>query len=64
VRLSEKAICVACAQDLQLLLGKEEVEGGYKIVARAGKLLQQMTVATTLSRDAMRAALAELVRRL
>ena len=44
-------------QDLELWLSKEVVEDGFNLVARAGKLVQEVHVVTKLSSDEMKDAI-------
>lgn len=50
------------SQDLGVYLTREEVEGGFNIVARIGRTCQELMVMSTLSRDDMKAALARAAR--
>jgi hypothetical protein len=50
-------------QDLELYLTKEEVEGGYTLVARYGRVLQELAVRTKLDRDTMKTALTRVLSR-
>lgn len=50
-QVEEKSVV---SQDLELWISREEVEGGYALVARAGRLVQEIRVSTELSRDEMK----------
>ena len=50
-------------KDLELYLTKEEVEGGYTLVARYGRVLQELVVRTKLDRDTMKKALTRVLSR-
>lgn len=50
-------------QDLELYLTKDDVPGGYTLVARYGRLLQELVVTTSLGRDDMKKALTRVLSR-
>ena len=54
----------AAVQDLELWISKEAVEGGYNLVARAGRTVQEVLVSTALPLDEMKAAMQRVLRRL
>ena len=43
------------SQDLEVWMTKQEVADGVHLVARSGRLVQEVLVRTTLSRDAVKA---------
>lgn len=51
-------------QDLELWLSKEALEGGYNLVARAGRTVQEVLVSTQLPLDEMKEAMQRVLRRL
>ncbi len=53
-----------CLQDLELWISKEPVEGGYNLVARAGRTVQEVLVSTQLPLDGMKEAMQRVLRRL
>lgn len=52
------------SQDLELWISREEVEGGYALVARAGRLVQEIRVTTALSRADMKQLVQQILARL
>mmetsp|Transcript_26670 Transcript_26670/g.85595 ORF Transcript_26670/g.85595 Transcript_26670/m.85595 type:complete len:125 (+) Transcript_26670:809-1183(+) len=44
------------SQDLQLWITSEPVDDGYNLLARSGRIVQELRVVTTLSRDEMKKA--------
>jgi hypothetical protein len=50
-------------QDIELYLTKKEVRDGFDLVARIGNQIQELHVATTLSRDEMKAAVRRVIKR-
>ena len=54
----------AVSQDLELWIGREGVEGGYNVLARAGRLVQEILVVTSLDADAMKATIQRVLRKL
>lgn len=50
------------AQDLELWITKEEVEYGFNLAVRAGRVVQEVRVATGMSADEMRAAVQRVLR--
>lgn len=51
------------AQDVELYLTKQSHENGFALVARVGKVLQELLVDTQLSKDAMKKALTRVLSR-
>lgn len=51
-------------QDLELWMTRRPVPGGFNLVARAGRDVQEIRVTTGLSVDAMRAAIQRVLARL
>ncbi|KAK9835401.1 hypothetical protein WJX81_007126 [Elliptochloris bilobata] len=54
----------AVSQDLELWMGREGVEGGYNLLARAGRLVQEILVSTSLGADDMKATIQRVLRKL
>ena len=52
------------SQDLELWMTNQKVEDGYNLVARAGKLVQEVHVSTRLTRDEMKRAIQRVLKRL
>lgn len=50
-------------QDVELYLTKESRETGFTLVARSGRMLQELLVDTSLSKDAMKKALTRVLSR-
>lgn len=50
------------SQDLELWITKEEVEYGFNLAVRAGRVVQEVRVATGMSADEMRAAVQRVLR--
>lgn len=50
-------------QDVELYLTKQSRENGFALVARVGKVLQELLVDTQLSKDAMKKALTRVLSR-
>lgn len=42
------------SQDLEVWMSTTEVEGGFALIARAGRLLQEIRVTTKLTKDELR----------
>ena len=57
-------LCWLVLQDLELYISKEVVEGGYNLVARAGRTVQEVHVTTDLPLDEMKAAVQRVLKRL
>lgn len=53
----------AALQDVELYLTKESREAGFTLVARSGRVLQELLVDTSLSKDAMKKALTRVLSR-
>jgi hypothetical protein len=51
------------AQDLEIYLTKAETPGGFTLVVRSGRVLQELVVETTLGRDDMKKALTRVLSR-
>ncbi|KAI8475819.1 MAG: hypothetical protein J3K34DRAFT_464443 [Monoraphidium minutum] len=51
------------SQDLELYLTKNDLPGGFTLVARSGRLLQELIIETELPRDAMKKALTRVLSR-
>lgn len=49
-------------QDLELWITKEEVDHGFNLAVRAGRVVQEVKVATGMSADEMRAAVQRVLR--
>ena len=49
-------------QDLELYLTKQEEGGGFTLVARCGRMLQELRVTTGMSRDDMKKAITRVLR--
>ncbi|KAF8063820.1 transposon TX1 protein [Scenedesmus sp. PABB004] len=60
-RQAEEAHIVA--QDVELYLTKQSRENGFALVARVGRMLQELLVDTTLSKDDMKKALTRVLSR-
>eukprot|EP00884_Botryococcus_braunii_P011796 jgi/Botrbrau1/20617/Bobra.113_1s0043.1 len=60
-QVEEKSVV---SQDLELWISREEVEGGYALVARAGRLVQEIRVSSDLSRDEMKKVVQQIVTQL
>ncbi len=54
----------AVSQDLELWIGRAGAEGGYSLLARAGRLVQEIQVTTALGSEDMKAAIQRVLRRL
>ncbi|KAK9805682.1 hypothetical protein WJX72_011770 [[Myrmecia] bisecta] len=54
----------AVSQDLELWLSRDAVEDGYNLVARAGRILQEIHVETDMSNDTMKATIQRVLKRL
>lgn len=54
----------ACVQDLELWLTKEEVADGFNLVARAGRVVQEIHVVTELTKDDMKQTVQRVLARL
>jgi hypothetical protein len=54
----------AVAQDLELWMAKGAVEDGHNLVVRAGRLVQEIHVATALPAEDMRAVVQRVLRQL
>ncbi len=54
----------AVSQDLELWIGREAVEGGYNLLARAGRLVQEIHVTTALEAEDMKATIQRVLRKL
>ena len=52
------------SQDLELWIGREAVEGGYNLLARAGRLVQEIHVTTALEAEDMKATIQRVLRKL
>lgn len=52
------------AQDLEIYIGKKKVEDGYALVARAGRVVQEVVVKTELDPAGLRAAMQRALKRL
>lgn len=52
-----------CLQDVELYLTKQQREGGFTLVARVGRMLQELLVDTALSKDDMKKALTRVLSR-
>jgi hypothetical protein len=50
-------------QDVELYLTKQSREGGFTLVARSGRMLQELLVDTGLSKDDMKKALTRVLSR-
>jgi hypothetical protein len=46
-----------CAQELEVWLAKETVAGGYNVVVREGKVMQELHLNTTLYREQVKIVL-------
>lgn len=44
----------AVSQDLEVWMSTEEVEGGYMLIARAGRLVQEIRIQTQLQKEDIR----------
>ena len=55
--------CLRAPQDVELYLTKETREGGFTLVARVGRTLQELLVDTALSKDDMKKALTRVLSR-
>jgi hypothetical protein len=51
------------AQDLELYLTRQDLPGGFTLVVRSGRVLQELVVETSLSRDDMKKALTRVLSR-
>ncbi len=51
------------AQDLELYLTKADLPGGFTLVVRSGRVLQELIVDTSLSRDDMKKAVTRVLSR-
>lgn len=51
------------SQDLELYLTKQDLPGGFTLVVRSGRVLQELIVDTSLSRDDMKKALTRVLSR-
>jgi hypothetical protein len=54
----------AVSQDLQLWISKEAVQGGYNLVVRTGRLVQEIHVTTQMPGDRMKQAVQRVLRNL
>ena len=52
------------SQDLELWIGREGVQGGTNLLARAGRLVQEILVVTSLDADDMKATIQRVLRKL
>jgi hypothetical protein len=50
-------------QDVELYLTKQSREGGFTLVARIGRMLQELLVDTSLTKDDMKKALTRVLSR-
>lgn len=50
-------------QDVELYLTRESRESGFTLVARSGRMLQELLVDTSLSKDDMKKALTRVLSR-
>lgn len=57
-------LCPLVLQDLELYISKEAEEGGYTLVARAGRTVQEIHVTTELPLPEMKAAVQRVLKRL
>jgi hypothetical protein len=51
------------SQDVELYLTKNDLPGGFTLVARSGRVLQELVIETSLSRDDMKKALTRVLSR-
>lgn len=51
-------------QDLELWISKEVVEDGFNLVARAGRVVQEVHVVTCMTKDQMTDAVQRVLKRL
>lgn len=54
---------LGCLQDVELYLTKESRESGFTLVARVGRMLQELLVNTSLTKDDMKKALTRVLSR-
>ncbi|GAB4814294.1 hypothetical protein N2152v2_001340 [Parachlorella kessleri] len=65
VTLGRQAVSAGTvSQDLELWLTKEEVPGGFNLVARAGRVVQEIHVSTQLDKEAMKQTVQRVLGRL
>lgn len=55
--------CPPLTQDVELYLTKQSREGGFTLVARVGRTLQELLVETALGKDDMKKALTRVLSR-
>lgn len=53
-----------CLQDLEIYISKKKVEGGYALVARAGRIVQEVVVTTELDPAGLKGAMQRALKRL
>lgn len=51
-------------QDLEIYISRRDVEGGYVLVARAGRIVQEVNIVTALKPAGLKSAMQRALKRL